>query len=418
MPPAAESHAVCAAPDGDPGRRPPRGARGPVAVSAVIRADRPKRQRMVGDDEIGPFADRLAGHRGREREAGHHAVDRLRRGADEQADRVPLGGQPQRGDAFEGGGDGWSSDGMADRIQSRWRSLRDHAASMVFLHGHLPLLRRRACLSPTTCGRRLAGRGARASRRGDRRPHRARRRAGLADRHPADSQVARRRGARGGGRRVPHPRRLRRSRPARGPDRGHEGGARAGPCLGARCCCSTTSATFPRRWPTTRPPTRAGSCSSTCSPISAPGAIAWGATLAAEAGRSSPRDLAAVHRGVCPTARSPATSSPDRSSCTATIPSRRSSSSPAHIGHVHATDAVAGAFAGRGRAVILGTGQVDLPNVLARSRSAATAAGSASSRSTASVCGPSSPTRSPACNPSNVGQASRLPGLRSNPSTA
>jgi len=32
---------------------------------------------------------------------------------------------------------------------------------------------------------------------------------------------------------------------------------------------------------------------------------------------------------------------------------------------VHATDAVVGAFAGRGRAVILGSGQVDLPNVLA-----------------------------------------------------
>ena len=36
-----------------------------------------------------------------------------------------------------------------------------------------------------------------------------------------------------------------------------------------------------------------------------------------------------------------------------------------HIGHVHATDAIRGAFKGRGRAVILGTGQVDLPNVLA-----------------------------------------------------
>jgi len=36
-----------------------------------------------------------------------------------------------------------------------------------------------------------------------------------------------------------------------------------------------------------------------------------------------------------------------------------------YVAHVHATDAVAGAFAGRGRATILGTGQVDLPNVLA-----------------------------------------------------
>jgi sugar phosphate isomerase/epimerase len=32
---------------------------------------------------------------------------------------------------------------------------------------------------------------------------------------------------------------------------------------------------------------------------------------------------------------------------------------------VHATDAIRGAFKGRGRAVILGSGEVDLPNVLA-----------------------------------------------------
>ena len=36
-----------------------------------------------------------------------------------------------------------------------------------------------------------------------------------------------------------------------------------------------------------------------------------------------------------------------------------------HVAFAHLTDAVAGAFAGRGRAVILGTGQVDLPGVLA-----------------------------------------------------
>lgn len=36
-----------------------------------------------------------------------------------------------------------------------------------------------------------------------------------------------------------------------------------------------------------------------------------------------------------------------------------------HVASVHATDAVAGAFAGRGRAVVLGTGQVDFPAVFA-----------------------------------------------------
>lgn len=36
-----------------------------------------------------------------------------------------------------------------------------------------------------------------------------------------------------------------------------------------------------------------------------------------------------------------------------------------HIAAVHATDAVPGAFAGRGRAVVLGTGHVDFPSVFA-----------------------------------------------------
>jgi len=36
-----------------------------------------------------------------------------------------------------------------------------------------------------------------------------------------------------------------------------------------------------------------------------------------------------------------------------------------HIGHVHATDAIRGSFKGHGRAVILGSGEVDLPHVLA-----------------------------------------------------
>jgi sugar phosphate isomerase/epimerase len=35
------------------------------------------------------------------------------------------------------------------------------------------------------------------------------------------------------------------------------------------------------------------------------------------------------------------------------------------VAAVHATDAVAGAFAGRGRAVLLGTGQVDFATVFA-----------------------------------------------------
>lgn len=36
-----------------------------------------------------------------------------------------------------------------------------------------------------------------------------------------------------------------------------------------------------------------------------------------------------------------------------------------HVASVHATDAVPGAFAGRGRAVVLGTGHVDFPPAFA-----------------------------------------------------
>ena len=89
-----------------------------------------------------------------------------------------------------------------------------------------------------------------------------------------------------------------------------------------------------------------------------------GATLCAEAGRSSPEDLVRLIDAL-----------PEGSiACNLVTgsllvhghdPVRAVETLSTHIAHVHATDAVAGAFAGRGRAVILGTGQVDLPNVLA-----------------------------------------------------
>lgn len=89
-----------------------------------------------------------------------------------------------------------------------------------------------------------------------------------------------------------------------------------------------------------------------------------GAMLAAEAGRAAPADLvrllAALPEGAL--------------ACDVVTgslvvhghdPVAAVESLGPHVASVHATDAIAGPFAGRGRAVILGTGQVDFPNVFA-----------------------------------------------------
>jgi sugar phosphate isomerase/epimerase len=95
---------------------------------------------------------------------------------------------------------------------------------------------------------------------------------------------------------------------------------------------------------------------------------AWGdrvgCRLAAEAGRSSPEDLARLIEAL-----------PEGSLACHIVtgalvvhghdPVAAIEMLSGHIGHVHATDAIRGAFKGRGRAVILGSGEVDLPNVLA-----------------------------------------------------
>lgn len=95
---------------------------------------------------------------------------------------------------------------------------------------------------------------------------------------------------------------------------------------------------------------------------------AWGqhvgATLCVEAGRAAPADLvrllAAVPEGsfLCDLVTGGLlVHGHDPVAAVGTLGS--------HIASVHATDAVAGAFAGRGRAVILGTGQVDFAAVFA-----------------------------------------------------
>lgn len=89
-----------------------------------------------------------------------------------------------------------------------------------------------------------------------------------------------------------------------------------------------------------------------------------GATLCAEAGRASPADLARLIAAlpeaslVCDIVTgSLVVHGQDPVEAIATLGN--------HVASVHATDAVPGAFAGRGRAVVLGTGHVDFPPVFA-----------------------------------------------------
>ena len=89
-----------------------------------------------------------------------------------------------------------------------------------------------------------------------------------------------------------------------------------------------------------------------------------GATLCAEAGRAAPADLARLIAalpagGLLCDLVTGALVVHDHDPVTAVNVLGH------HVASVHATDAVAGAFAGRGRAVVLGTGQVDYPAVFA-----------------------------------------------------
>jgi len=87
-----------------------------------------------------------------------------------------------------------------------------------------------------------------------------------------------------------------------------------------------------------------------------------GATLCAEAGRAGPDELVRVMASL-----------PEGSlSCDVVTgsllvhrhdPAEAVEKLAGHIGYVHVTDAVAGSFAGRGRAVAIGTGHVDLAAV-------------------------------------------------------
>ena len=89
-----------------------------------------------------------------------------------------------------------------------------------------------------------------------------------------------------------------------------------------------------------------------------------GATLCVEAGRAAPADLLRLFAAL-PEAALTCDIVTGSLIVHGHDPVAAVESLAAHIASVHATDAVAGAFAGRGRAVILGTGQVDFAGVFA-----------------------------------------------------
>jgi L-ribulose-5-phosphate 3-epimerase len=89
-----------------------------------------------------------------------------------------------------------------------------------------------------------------------------------------------------------------------------------------------------------------------------------GAGLCAEAGRSSPADLARL-LAVLPEGYLACDIITGALVVYGHDPAAAVATLGAHVRSIHATDAVAGPFAGRGRGVILGTGQVDFASVFA-----------------------------------------------------
>ncbi len=89
-----------------------------------------------------------------------------------------------------------------------------------------------------------------------------------------------------------------------------------------------------------------------------------GATLCVEAGRAAPADLLRLFAAV-PEAAFTCDIVTGALVVHGHDPVAAVEALGGHVASVHATDAVAGAFAGRGRAVILGTGQVDFAGVCA-----------------------------------------------------
>ena len=92
-----------AAPNRDPGSREieeEAAGRGGVGESG----DGAEGERMVGNDEVKIRADRLRDDGGRQRQTGEHTIDPPAPAADEETDGIPLRRQPQRGEVFQRGG--------------------------------------------------------------------------------------------------------------------------------------------------------------------------------------------------------------------------------------------------------------------------------------------------------------------------
>ena len=77
---------------------------------------------MVGDDEVKILADRFINHGGRQRQAGEHPPDPFPPAANEQADRIPLRRQPQRGEMLQRGGHGGKRHHRLDHTICFWPS--------------------------------------------------------------------------------------------------------------------------------------------------------------------------------------------------------------------------------------------------------------------------------------------------------
>ncbi len=301
------------------------------------------------DDQVDSLTDCLVGHLGREREAGEHPLHILTARSDKQTDRIPLGRQAKRSDTFESRDDGCE-----------------------LFHGDRILLR----LPPgTTMETTRLSVPAVTLARDLRKALRAARDLGffaieIDARHGLDPDAVSQTGLR----------QIRKWLGDEGlvvsavafPTRGGYGDAerlegRIAATKGALQLAYDLGARHVLNHVGDIPPSDEGPewrlLVDVLSDIGT-----WsqqiGATLCAEAGRAAPTDLARLIAAL-----------PEGSLACDIVtgslvvhghgPSEAIATLGDHVASVHATDAVPGAFAGRGRAVILGTGHVDFASVFA-----------------------------------------------------
>jgi len=320
-------------------------------------SDRPEGERVMGDNEISLLPHRLGSHLRSQGQAGDHPANLRAAGADEQADGIPFGRQPEGCDLVERCKDVWEKC-HRKRILSR----RNLIATTVSDDERRAMDATRLSVPVATLAHDLR-KGLRMAR--DLGVHAVE----LDARHGLDPDQVTSTGRR----------QIRKwlgdeglvvsaiAFPTRGgygdPDR-LEGRIAATKAalqlaydLGSRVVLNHVGEI---------PPADDAGCRLLVDVLSDLGTWSHhvGATLCAEAGRAAPADLARLMAAL-----------PEGSlTCdlvTGSLlvhghnPVEAVEILGSHIASVHATDAVAGPFAGRGRAVILGTGQVDFPPVFA-----------------------------------------------------